>query len=60
MEKWITPKEKTMQELIEELEYSKKAAEDCLKSDLTLVDMHWLVYRAERVEKLRIEIKKRL
>ena len=60
MERRITPKEKTTQELIEELEYSKKAVEDCLKSDLTLVDMHWLVYRAERVEKLRAEIKKRL
>ena len=60
MKKWIAPKEKTTQELIEELEYSKKAVEDCLKSDLTLVDMHWLVYRAERVEKLRTEIKKRL
>ena len=60
MKEEITPKEKTIQDLIEELEYSKKAVEDCLKSDLTLVDMHWLVYRAERVEKLRAEIKKRL
>lgn len=48
----------TIKELAEQLDYAKKAVESCLKSDLVLVDMHWLVYRAERVEKLRAELKK--
>lgn len=48
---------KTIQELAEQLDYAKKAVKSCLESDRVLVDMHWLVYRAERVEKLRDELK---
>lgn len=47
---------KTLTELCTELEYAKNAVKHCLKSSLSLVDMHWLVYRAERVEKIRKQI----
>lgn len=45
---------------IEELEYAKKAVLAALEKDGCLVDMHGLSYWAERVEKLRIEIKEML
>lgn len=45
---------------IEELEYAKKAVLAALEKDDCLVDMHGLSYWAERVEKLRVEIKEML
>lgn len=45
---------------IDELEYAKKAVLSTLQHDGCLVDMHGLSYWAERVEKLRIEIKEML
>ena len=45
---------------IDELEYAKKAIISILKEDGCLVDMHGLSYWAERVEKLRVEIKEML
>ena len=45
---------------IEELEYAKKAVLAALEKDGCLVDMHGLSYWAERVEKLRVEIKEML
>lgn len=45
---------------IDELEYAKKAVLSILEKDGCLVDMHGLSYWAERVEKLRVEIKEML
>lgn len=45
---------------IEDLEYAKKAVLTILKDSKCLVDMHSLSYWAERVEKLREEIKEML
>ena len=45
---------------LEELEYAKKAVISCLEKDGILVDMHDLAYWAERVVKLRNEIKEEL
>ncbi len=51
---------KNLTELIEQLEYAKKAVLSCLNNEGCLVDMHGLSYWADRVEKLRTEIKERL
>lgn len=44
----------------EELEKAKKACMSILEKDSVLVDFHGLVYWAERVERLREEIKEML
>lgn len=44
-------------EKFSELVYARKAVQSCLEDSNTLVDMHGLVYWAERVEQLRKEIK---
>lgn len=49
-----------MNELFEQLEEAKQAVKSCLESDDTRVDMHGLVYWAERVETLRQRIKEQL
>ena len=49
-----------MNKLFEQLEEAKQAVKSCLESDNTLVDMHGLVYWAERVETLRQQIKGQL
>ena len=46
-----------MNKLFEQLEEAKQAVKSCLESDNTLVNMHGLVYWAERVEELRQQIK---
>lgn len=46
--------------LLFELDYAKKAVESCLKQDGVLVDMHDIVYWAERVKILRERIKEML
>lgn len=51
---------KNLTELVEELEYAKKAVKDMLEEDGVSVDMHGLEYWAGRVESLREEIKERL
>ena len=43
--------------LLEQYNYARKACRACLDRGDTLVDMHGLVYWAERVEKLRKELK---
>ena len=42
---------------IKELEKAKKAVQSCLDNANCWVDMHGLAYWAERVEKLKNEIK---
>ena len=49
--------ENNLKDLIDKLEYAKKAVLDILKDSDVLVDMHGLAYWADRVEKLREEIK---
>jgi hypothetical protein len=49
-----------MKELVEKLEYAKKATQSCLDSASTLVDMHDLEYWAGVVVRLRNEIKSKL
>jgi hypothetical protein len=49
-----------MTELIEKLQYAKKAVLDLLESESASVDFHGLTYWASEVERLRIEIKKML
>ena len=43
--------------LLEQYNYARKACGACLENGNTLVDMHGLVYWAERVEELRKELK---
>ena len=47
-------------QLFLDLDYAKKAVETCLKEDGVSVDMHDIVYWAERVKILRERIKKEL
>ncbi len=49
-----------MQELFKRLEYAKKAVQSTLDNANCSVDFHGLAYWAERVEKLRKEIKEKL
>ena len=49
-----------MIELIEKLEYAKKATKSCLDDEAVSVDFHGLAYWAKRVETLRTEIKEKL
>lgn len=46
--------------LLEELKEAKQAVRSCLEGSTTLVNMHGLVYWAERVEKLRGAIEAQL
>ena len=43
--------------LLEQYNYARKACRACLDRGDTLVDMHGLVYWAERVEQLRKELR---
>lgn len=49
-----------MMQLLQDLEFAKKAVESCLKDEGVLVNFHGLRYWAGRVEDLRNEIKKGL
>jgi hypothetical protein len=49
-----------MTELIEKLQYAKKAVLSLLENEGVSVDFHGLAYWAGEVERLRIEIKKML
>ena len=49
-----------MIELLEKLEYAKKAVLSCLENEAVSVDFHGLKYWAGEVERLRAEIKKSL
>lgn len=46
-----------MLELVEKLEYAKKAVESCLESEATRVDWKGIAYWASEVERLREEVK---
>lgn len=47
-----------MNELLEKIQYAKKAVIWLLEHESGLVDMHGLSYWAGEVERLRLEIKK--
>lgn len=49
-----------MNEIFNDLAYAKHAVMKCAEKDGVLVDMHGLVYWAERVETLRQQIKGQL
>ncbi len=49
-----------MAELIEKLDYAKKAVKSTLENKNCLVDFHGLTYWAGEVERLRKEIEKQL
>lgn len=49
-----------MNEIFNDLAYAKYATIECAEKDGVLVDMHGLVYWAERVETLRRQIKEQL
>lgn len=49
-----------MEDKIRDLAYAKEAVLSIIKDSNCLVDMHGLVYWAQRVEKLREEIKELL
>lgn len=49
-----------MNEIFNDLAYAKHAVMKCAEKDGALVDMHGLVYWAERVEALRQQIKEQL
>ena len=49
-----------MENLIKELEKAKENVLRLLEHSDGLIDMHWLEYRAWKVEKLRNEIKENL
>lgn len=49
-----------MNEIFNDLAYAKHAVMVLVEKDNTLVDMHGLVYWAERVETLRQQIKEQL
>lgn len=52
--------EKSLDELIKELEYAKKAVQSTLDNADCSVDFHGLEYWAGKVERLRKEIKSKL